>query len=669
MERGIEVKNSMKKRRIVWLVVLLLVVMAASPRAGAAGVDSKEDFYTAVNADWLEETQIPVNRSCADNSTVLGDKVDETLATDFAAKLSGEKQPDSIALRNFVEFYRMAMDFTERNAQGASPLLPFIERIETLGSLADLEADYVDWISSGMDMPFSFIVMADMGDASAHVLFANASSLCLPDKSYYEADNPVGEMLLEAYAESSKKLLLMAGKEENEATAIVEQALQFDALMVPYSKSAEETADYTAAYNPMDVSAFTALSENFDFAPALATLFGEQLQTIVVSNVEFFTALDELMNEDNFPALKSWMLVRNIRSLAPYLDDAFRIEAGSFGRILVGIAEPSPWEEAALYHAVTMYNAVVGDYYGRTYLGEEAKQDVLQMAETMVEVYKSRLQSNAWLSDSTREMAIRKLDTMAINIGYPDSVKPMYELMTVTPATEGGTFLSNAMDFTRIFMEDNFAKLGQPVDRNEWPMSAESVNARYSAANNSITFPAAILQEPYYSPEQSPSANYGGIGAVIAHEISHAFDPNGAKFDELGNMADWWTEDDYARYAALSQDMVEQFDGVLYAGGAVNGQQTLAENIADLGGLSCALEALEATDDVALGDFFRNWAVIWRLKATPEYEALLLVADMHAPNKLRANMQLQNIDAFFATFGISEGDGMYRAPGERIAIW
>ena len=227
--------------------------------------------------------------------------------------------------------------------------------------------------------------------------------------------------------------------------------------------------------------------------------------------------------------------------------------------------------------------------------------------------------------------------------------------MQTVPAAEGGTLVGNAMAFTRLSKLDNYSKWNTPVDRGLWPLSADTVNAMYSPLDNSINFPAAILQAPFYSLEQSSSANFGGIGAIIAHEISHAFDPNGSKFDELGNFTNWWTAEDHDKFKALSQAMEAEFDGIQYAGGTVNGALTVAENVADAGGLACALEAAKLEADADLKAFFTNWAVIWRQKATPEYEALLLALDVHAPNKLRANIQLQNMDDFHTTFDVRNG--------------
>lgn len=291
------------------------------------------------------------------------------------------------------------------------------------------------------------------------------------------------------------------------------------------------------------------------------------------------------------------------------------------------------------------------------------------MIEKMISVYKDRLEKNNWLSDTTRKKAIIKLDKLGVQVGYPDQIPALYTKYHTVTQEEGGTLLSNALAFSKIELKERFGRWNQPVDRTEWEMSADTVNAYYHPFRNVIVFPAAILQAPFYSLEQSSSANYGGIGAVIAHEISHAFDNNGALFDEYGNLNNWWTEEDLAHFQEKAQAMIEEFDGLSFADGTVNGKLTVSENIADAGGLSCALEAAKTEADHSLADFFVSWATIWRTKAKKEYQQLLLQIDVHAPAKLRANIQPQNLMEFYETFAITEKDAMYLPPEKRVHIW
>ncbi|MDO4356478.1 MAG: M13 family metallopeptidase [Clostridia bacterium] len=627
-----------------------------------------DDFYEVVNADWLATAEIPSDQPETGGFLDLSDVIEEQLMADFDAMCSGEKQPDSAELASFVEFYRLAMDFEARDAAGADPLKPYMERVEALESLSALNAQLVEWDLDDMPLPFVASVVADMGNAAQNALYMAAPGLFLMDQAYYQDEN-LKAMLQIAYGQMSINLLVLAGKTEEEAEQIVSGALAFDERLSAYARSAEEASDYTKMYNPVDFAELDEAIDCFDLTAAFEELLGATPETVVLIDPTYFDALDELVNEETFPEMKDWMLVQTVKAFAPFLSDDFRVEAGRFSRMFSGVVEPESREESAYYLASSMFSEVVGVYYGKTYFGEQARQDVTDMVGRLIEVYEQRLKANEWLSDETREMAIRKLETMTINVGYPDEPRALYSQMQTVPASEGGTLVGNAMAFTHLIKADNYAQWSQPVNRGLWSLSADTVNAAYAPMDNSINFPAAILQAPFYSTEQSDAANYGGIGAVIAHEISHAFDPNGSKFDEMGSLADWWTEADYAKFEALSQAMVDEFDGLRCAGGTVNGAQTKAENVADAGGLACALEALKQEEDANLAEFFTNWAVIWRQKATPEYESLLLTLDVHSPNKLRANIQLQNMDDFYTTFDIQEGDGMYRAPEERVTIW
>ena len=285
---------------------------------------------------------------------------------------------------------------------------------------------------------------------------------------------------------------------------------------------------------------------------------------------------------------------------------------------------------------------------------------------TMIEVYKNRLAQNDWLTPETRDKAIVKLNVIKPYIGYPDELPERYSRKVVD---ENLTLFENAQKLSQIDIAYSWSKWNQPVDYKEWGMPAHMVNAYYNPQKNLIVFPAAILQAPFYDLHQSSSANYGGIGAVIAHEISHAFDTNGASFDENGSLNNWWTEHDYQAFTERTQKVIDQFEGQDSYGAKVNGKLTVSENVADLGGIAAALEAAKKEADFSAEEFFTNFARIWRMKGREEYMKLLASVDVHAPAKLRTNVQLPNFDDFFTTFDVQEGDGMWRSPGDRVIIW
>ncbi|WP_379946592.1 M13 family metallopeptidase [Enterococcus devriesei] len=626
----------------------------------------KEDLYEAVNGEWIKTAEIPADKPATGGFQDLVDGVDELLMTDTKNMQAGSAKIPSTLMQEYIDYFNLANDYKTRDAEGATPMLPLLKRVEALQNFSDLNQQLSSWVLDGLPLPFGLDVDADMKNAKVNALFAAAPSLILPDKTYYEADHPQAQQLLTIFKEMTLQLFALAGYDAAYAEKMTEEALHFDQLLAPHVKSAEENADYSKMYNPESGEDFVAHSSQLQLKELIEHLIGVLPEKIIVTEPAYFQKLDELVNPETFPLMKSWMLVMTLNALTGYLSEEFRQVGGTHGRALSGAPEARPQEKAAYYLASGRFDQVVGDYYGKHYFGEQAKKDVRQMVESMVGIYQERLSQNTWLSPETREKAIVKLKTLGIHVGYPDTIPAIYSQFHVE---KDQPLLHNALRFSRLSREDQFAKWNQLVDREEWEMSADTVNAYYHPFRNIIVFPAAILQAPFYSLEQSSSQNFGGIGAVIAHEISHAFDNNGALFDEFGNLNNWWTESDKKHFQALADDMIAQFDGLEIADGKVNGKLTVSENIADAGGLSCALEAAKKENQVDLAAFFINWATIWRMKARPEYTQLLLAIDVHAPNKLRANVQVKNLKDFYQTFDIQPTDAMYLAPEKRVSIW
>lgn len=629
----------------------------------------KDDFYEYVNGAWLETAEIPEDKPATGGFQDLVDEIDRLLMKEFE---DFSHHPETIPpgrLQDAVAYYDLAKDYESRDRLGATPLRPLLERVTALENLEDLNRQLVDWVLEGLPLPFDVDVDQDMKNTRFNTFFAGPAGTILPDKTYYDEDNAQGPQLLDAFRTMTRAVLEKLDYSKEQAATIVSEALAFDRLIVPHVRSSEENADYSKNYNPRTFDEFTKYSQFFDLRSLTLGLIGQEPEKIIVTEPDYFTALDEIANPTTFPLMKSWLLIQVALAFTGYLSEELRVLGGTYSRQLSGATAPKPQDKAAFYLANGRFSQVVGEYYGRKYFGPKAKADVEHMVKEMIAIYQERLEHNTWLSEATCQKAIVKLGTLGIHVGYPEKIPAFYDRFHTKPKSEGGTLVGNARRFARIVREDRFSKYGQAKDREEWEMSAATVNAYYHPFLNVIVFPAAILQAPFYSLEQSKSANYGGIGAVIAHEISHAFDNNGAKFDEFGNMNNWWTEADLAQFENLSQAMIAEFDDLPYAGGKVNGTLTVSENIADAGGLSCALAAAKKEDQVSLEDFFTNWAKIWRSKARPQYEQLLLAIDVHAPAKLRGNIQLQNIDDFYTTYDINEQDGMYLAPEKRVHIW
>ena len=629
----------------------------------------KNDFYEFVNGDWMKTAVIPEDKPATGGFQDLVDGIDKLLMTEFDDMLAKKNNIPQGKMKDAIAYYELANDYAMRDKLGAEPIQEFLAKIAALKGYDDLNKQLTDWVLDGFALPFALDVDQDMKNTQQNVLFAYPADTILPDKTYYEKDHPQGEALLKVFADMTIRVLEKMGHSTTEAKKITQDALAFDRLIVPNVRSSEENADYSKNYNPRSFTEFCAYAPVLDLKDLVETLVNATPETIIVTEPDYFDALNELLTEENFPLLKNWLYIQTALSYTNLLSEDLRQLGGTYARQLSGAPSAMPQKKAAFYLANGRFSQVVGQFYGTKYFGEKAKEDVKHMVQTMIGIYQDRLEKNDWLSKETRTKAITKLNKLGVQVGYPDKIPAFYEKFTTTSKAEGGTLVANSRKFSRIVREDNFSRYGKTADRNEWEMSAATVNAYYHPFKNIIVFPAAILQAPFYSLEQSTSANYGGIGAVIAHEISHAFDNNGAKFDEYGNMNNWWTEADLAHFEKLAAKMIAEFDGIKFAGGKVNGTLTVSENIADAGGVSCALAAAKKEADVSLDDFFTNWAKIWRTKAREQYQQLLLAVDVHAPAKIRANIQLQNVPEFFETYAITKGDGMYKAPEERVHIW
>lgn len=626
----------------------------------------EDDLYEAVNGAWIKDAKIPDDKPATGGFNDLVDEIDKQMMADFEDYADGKKTSDDSRFNEMIKLYRVAKKFDLRKKVGPVPLQRLLASVTALDSYADYQKQWKNWVLMGLPSPVLFDIDADMKNATVYALFVSSPSLILPDKSYYEpAKKDQHDQLMKLWAAMVKELLLKLDYTEEQAAQLIKEAQAFDALLAPNVKSAEEAADYSKMYNPQTVAELAASTDQLDLAAVIKQLVGATPDKVIVMEPAYFKALNNIL-KDHFDLFKSWALINVVRDNASYLDDEMREINGWYSRALSGSKKPVSQQKFAYYLARDIFSQVAGDYYGKTYFGPQAKADVHHMVEQMIAVYKQRLTNNTWLSKATRDKAVLKLDKLGIQVGYPDKIPSLYDHLKVD---ELESLIANLNQLSIVASKEMFSRWNKPVDRMRWEMSAATVNAYYHPFKNIIVFPAAILQAPFYSLKQTSSQNYGGIGAVIAHEISHAFDNNGALFDEYGNLNNWWTPEDSAHFKELAQKMIDEFDGLPIAGQKVNGKLTVSENIADGGGLSCALEAAKEEDDFNAQEFFINWATIWRMKATQQYEQLLLSIDVHAPQKLRANVQAQNQADFYTAFGIQPGDQMYKAPEDRVNIW
>lgn len=627
----------------------------------------KKNFYNAVNEKWLETAVIPDDQPSM--SAFLELHLDiEKLLMDLTKKWVLDPSGLNKNLKNFIKYYKMTSDFNKRAELGTTPIKPYLDRILSLGSLKDLENNAKELLLDSIDLPLSFSVMQDFKDSNNQILYFGLAGVFLPDTTYYK-DEATKEQLLGLFRMTSTQLLLLYGYTPEEANTIIEETLAFDALLVPVTKSREESADYVKLYNPYDRSVILDKIKNFNVMALADKLVGQKVDKLIFINPDHLEHFDEVINENNFKIMKSWMILQFLLSFSSLLTDELRIAGGAFSRALSGTKEARSKEKHGFYQAYNRFNQAVGLYYGENYFGPVAKNDVTIMVHEMINVYKERIQNNDWLQDATKAKAIKKLDTLSVHVGYPDELPPYYEKFNISSYEEGSNIVEENVKNSRITNEYQFSQYNKKRNKNLWGMPASMVNAYFNPTNNQIVFPAAILQKPYYSLDQSSSANYGGIGAVIAHEISHAFDNNGAKFDENGSLSNWWTEQDLESFNKKAEDMITLFDGVQTEYGPCNGKLTVSENIADSGGIRAAYNASKNSGKHSNDDFFQNWARVWRQKSSPEYAQLLLNIDVHGPAILRANMQLSNMPEFQEHYGITKEDEMYLPKEKMVSIW
>ena len=627
----------------------------------------KSNFYKAVNDDWLETAEIPGDQPSVSAFLELNLGIEKTLM-DLTSKWEKDQTGLNDALKQYLKLYQMTKDFDKRNALGTKPFEMILDRIRALNTLQDLESVFKDLTLESIETPFGLFVMQDFMNSNNQVLYFGASNLFLPDTSYYK-DEKKKEQLLNLFKMTTKQLLTLYGFSNDEIDTLIGDALAFDALLVPVTKSSVERADYVKMYNPLSKKEVQALTQNFDLISNAERLVNQPVDQLIITNLDFINAFDTIINSDNFEIIKSWMIVKNALKFSSDLTDDIRSAGGAFMRALSGTKEARSKEKFAFYQAYNRFSQIVGIYYGENYFGPTAKNDVKTMVHEMIEVYKERIANNTWLKKDTIQKALKKLSTLTVHVGYPEEFAPYYNEFKIKGYDEGSDLVQENIAMTRIVNTYNFGKFNKEPNRNLWSIPASMVNAYYSPTNNQIVFPAAILQEPYYSLNQSPSENFGGIGAVIAHEVSHAFDNNGAKFDETGSLNNWWTDEDLKAFKQKSKDMITLFDGVETGFGPCNGELTVSENIADSGGLRCALEASKKHQNHSLEDFFQNWARVWRNKASIEYSQLLLKVDVHGPAILRTNRQLSNLPEFQEHYGISKDDPMYLDKDKMVSIW
>ena len=624
----------------------------------------QDDLYTYVNQAKLEELVIPDDMPTAGGFSTISTDVEKLMIGEFNAMCQNASYPNEYLARACT-LYTIAKDVKRKKKHGIKPALKNLSILRKLGTMRGYNLHSKELILKGIEMPLNIDVDANMKDTTHHCVMIQGPSTILPDVSYYQNEQQ-RDALLNMWSGFTKQVLAIAGHSEEEIDAMIKDTLAFDALVAKYVKSSEEWSEYTKMYNPMKTSRVAGMVKPLNLKKLLTDLFGFVPEEIIVAEPRYFKNFKEIFNANTFEMYKNWAYVLTLMASCSLLSEELRDLGGGFRRALSGIAASSSAEKFAYQLASSMYSEPVGLYYGEKYFGEEAKKDITEIVKQIIATYQKRIAANDILEQTTKDKAILKLSKMGLKLAYPDRVEVLYNKLVFD---ETKSLFDVVTSLRKIRMEKSFAKLNKEVDRTHWAMPGHMVNACYNPFVNDITFPAAILQPPFYSIHQTRSENLGGIGAVIGHEISHAFDSNGAKCDELGNLNNWWTKSDEQKFKKKVNAMIKQFDGIELPWGTVNGKLTVSENIADNGGMAVTLDIMSQTDGASFEEYFTNWARVWCQKAKPEYQALLLQVDVHGPTYLRANMPPRNFPEWYAAFNVKKTDGMYIAPSKRVIIW
>ena len=626
----------------------------------------QDDLYTYVNQAKLQELVIPEDMPVMGSAMALSTGVEKLMIGEFNAMCDGGNYPNE-HLARACTLYRLARDVKRKKKHGVKPALKHLAILKKLSTLRRFNLHSKELILRGIAMPIDIAVTANMTDTAHHCVMLQGPGVILPDASYYkEGKEQQCAQLLEMWRGFARQILAKASHNEEEIDLLLRDTLAFDALVARYVKTKEEWSEYVKMYNPMKTGRVAGMVKPLNLKKLLKDIFGFIPEEIIVTEPRFFKNFKEIFNEDTFEMYKNWAYVLTLVDSCSLLSEELRDLGGAFRRALSGIAAAPNTEKFAYQLASNAYSEPVGLYYGEKYFGEEAKKDIIDIVKQIVATYQKRIADNDILEPATKEKAILKLNKMGLKMAYPDRVEPLYDKLVFD---ERKSLFDIVFSLKRVRMEDNFSKLGQDVDRTHWEMPGHMVNACYDPFVNDITFPAAILLPPFYSIHQTRSENLGGIGAVIGHEISHAFDSNGAKCDELGNLNNWWTKADERKFNKKVKAMVKQFDGIELPWGTVNGKFTVSENIADNGGMAVTLDIMSRTEGVSFEEYFSNWARVWCQKAKPEYQKLLLQVDVHGPAYLRANMPPRNFPEWYETYGVKKSDKMYLAPSKRVVIW
>ena len=643
--------------------------------------DACQDLNAFVNGKWLAAHPVPSDRTTWGSFEML-DERSEAASRNIAEAAAADANASGIT-RLVGDFYASGMDVDAINAAGLAPIQPILDRIDAIQSPEDIAQYLRDEFAAGRGEVFAFGAEADFKNSSQMIGFAFQGGLALPEKAYYLEDGPKAgddsyKKIREAYVAHISRQLQNAGVDKAAADEQARAVLAFETRLAKASISRVDLRNPENQYHYVTVAEADESAPNFPWSEFMQSQ-GLDVEGFSLSQPKFFAEFDRMIADVPVEDWKAYLRIHAIDGMAPYLADTFADERFDFfSRTLRGQQEQKDRWKRVMDTVERNVGEALGQLYVKEYFPAESKAAMETLVDNLRTALKARLEKLEWMSDETKQKALQKWESFTPKVGYPDKWRSWDGLDT---SRDG--YAANALAAAKFNRDFDFAKIGKPVDRTEWGMTPQTVNAYYNPLQNEIVFPAAILQPPFFDPDADPALNYGGIGAVIGHEMLHGYDDQGSQFDASGNFANWWQESDRKGFEARTAKLVQQFDDYESIDGLhVKGQLTLGENIADLGGLTVAYDALQQALEDAGGEsgekidgytqdqrFFINWATVWRRNFTPDELKVRLNTDPHAPAKFRAIGAPSNMPAFAAAFQCEPGDAMVRPEDKRVVIW
>ncbi|WP_412476918.1 M13 family metallopeptidase [Flavobacterium sp. TBRC 19031] len=683
----------MKKNTIAKVAMLALVTLSTASlnaQEKKPGIDlslmdksvrPNDDFFNFVNGTWVKNTEIPADRTRWGSFDELRQKTDIDALNILEEAAKNPAYKSNTDQGKAINLYRTIMDTVARNKAGIKPLKPYLDKINKVKSVADLQKLMLEMAPKGGIGFFGVGVGTDAKNSNRNVVNVGPGSLGLPDRDYYVSDDADSKEKRQKYVAHVARMLAFLGEKPQVAQKNAENILALEIAMSKPRLDRVERRDRRKTYNPMTVAELQKLTPAIQWESYITGLGLPKVDTVIVSQPRYMEALQKIFTENKLEDWKAYMRWTLLNDAAGKLSTELETANWEFySKTLSGAIKQRPRKERALQ----VINGATGEALGKLYVEKmfpaEAKTKAANMIKNVIKAYEIRINNLTWMSPQTKLSAIEKLNKMTIKIGYPDKWKD-YSALAIQSPEEGGSYFDNAMNISNWSFKRNIEKMGKPVDKTEWGMSPQTVNAYFNPSNNEIVFPAAILQPPFYDYKADEAVNYGGIGAVIGHEISHGFDDSGSRYNADGNLVNWWTDEDLKQFTALGTALADQYSALEpLPGTKVDGKFTLGENIGDLGGINAAYDGLQLylkeNGNPGLIDgftpeqrLFISWATIWRSKMRDEAIKNQVKTDPHSPGMYRAYVPLLNLDTFHQAFNIQPGDGMYLEPSKRVKIW